>query len=308
LLATTLRPKPYSGFFRIKQWGCLKLDMPFIRYLCFGFLITATFWLTGCGVTQLLAFDNATPIPSSSPIIVPTIAPTPKPTGDWVQLQPGLEKRTIDFIKDGQHQETIYLLRLEPDNFQFGVAYEPQGLTLEAWQDQTGALLIINGGYYRQEGEIYFPNGLTIIDGIPMGSSFGDFGGMFAVSESGPKLRWLAQQPFNPNEPIIAALQSFPILVKPGGELGFPVEHDDNIATRRTAIAQDQLGRILFIVAPQGNLTLHQLSDFLTNAGLQIDIAINLDGGPSSGILLAEPSEKIPALSPLPIVITVSTQ
>ena len=134
---------------------------------------------------------------------------------------------------------------------------------------------------------------------------FGDFGGMFAVSEGGPELRWLAQQPYHPKESFIAALQSFPILVKPGGELGFSAKHEDNIAARRTAIAQDQLGRILFIVAPQGNLTLHQLSDFLTNAGLNIDIAINLDGGPSSGILLAEPSEKIPAISPLPIVITV---
>ena len=58
------------------------------------------------------------------------------------------------------------------------------------------------------------------------------------------------------------------------------------------------------MVAPPGSLTLHQLSAFLTGADLGIDIAINLDGGPSSGILLVEPDEVIPALSPLPIVIT----
>ena len=46
------------------------------------------------------------------------------------------------------------------------------------------------------------------------------------------------------------------MLVKPGGELGFPAEREDNVAARRTVIAQDQAGRILFIVAPRGYFTL----------------------------------------------------
>ena len=62
------------------------------------------------------------------------------------------------------------------------------------------------------------------------------------------------------------------------------------------------------MVAPQGNLTLHQLSAYLTTSDLQLHMALNLDGGPSSGILLAEPAEKIAAISPLPIVITVHTR
>jgi hypothetical protein len=220
-------------------------------------------------------------------------------------LQPGLERRTLEVTKDGQHLDTLYILRLEPTYFRFGVAYDPQGLTLEDWQAQTGALIVVNGGYFRLEEEIYFPNGLTIIAGVPMGSSYGDFGGMFAVTEVGPELRWPAQQPYDPNEGLQAALQSFPILVKPGGKLGFPAEYEDNITARRTIIAQDLAGRVLLMVAPQGNLTLHQISAFLTGGDLDLDIAINLDGGPSSGILLAEPAEKIPAISPLPIVITV---
>jgi hypothetical protein len=208
-------------------------------------------------------------------------------------------------MQDGGYLESLYILRLEPDHFQFGVAYDPVGLTLDDWQAQTGALIVVNGGYFRQEGEILIPNGLTVIDGIVMGGCYGDFGGMFAVSESGPALRWLAQQPYDPNKPILSALQSFPILVKPGGKLGFPAELEDNLQARRTLIAQDQKGRILLMVAPQGNLTLHQLSAYLTNADLDIDIAINLDGGPSSGILLADTDEVIPAIGPLPIVITV---
>jgi len=282
--------------------------MLFGRFRCLISLFAVIFWLTGCGAAQPLPTFTAAPTVTFTPAPLPTSTPTPETAGDWEQRQSGLEQRTIKIIQDGQHLESLYILRLDPDYFQFGVAYDPQGLTLDTWQHQTGALIVVNGGYFWQEGEKYYPNGLTVIEGIPMGDSFGDFGGMFAVSETGPELRWLAQQPYDPNESLLAALQSFPILVKPGGELGFPAEHEDHISARRTVIAQDQTGHILLMVAPQGNLTLHQLSVYLTNADLEIDIAINMDGGPSSGILLADPIEKIPAISPLPIVITVHTR
>ena len=54
------------------------------------------------------------------------------------------------------------------------------------------------------------------------------------------------------------------------------------------------------------SFTLHSLSAYLVQSDLDLDVALNLDGGPSSGMLLAEPFEVIPAYSPLPIVITVS--
>jgi hypothetical protein len=272
---------------------------------CFGLLITIILLLTGCEFAQPLSTVTSTPTATFTPTPPPTVTPTPENAAEWKQLQPGLEQRTIRLTNEGKYLESLYILRLEPAYFRFDVAYDPNGLRLDDWQAQTGALIVVNGGYFRQEEEQYIPNGLTVIDGIAMGTSYGDFGGMFAVTERGLELRWLAQQPYDPNETLQAALQSFPILVKPGGELGFPAEYEDNLPARRTVIAQDQAGRILLLVAPQGNLTLHQLSVSLTNADLKLDIAINLDGGPSSGILLGEPFERIPALSLLPIVITV---
>lgn len=262
------------------------------------------FFLTSCNYSQTFPTITPTPIPSLTAVPSPIITPTPGKF-DWSPIQPGLERRTLNLTADNKYLDSLYILRLEPEYFQFDVAYDPKGLTLEAWQAQTGALIVLNGGYFRLENESYLPNGLTVIKGVPMGSSYSDFGGMFAVTEMGPELRWLAHQPYDPNELLLAALQSFPILIKPGGKLGFPAQYEDNLAARRTVIAQDQEGRILLMVAPQGNLTLHQLSAYLTDSDLKLDIALNLDGGPSSGIILAEPSETIPALSPLPVVITV---
>lgn len=128
---------------------------------------------------------------------------------------------------------------------------------------------------------------------------------MLAITERWAGLRWLAQEPYLPGEPIPSGLQSFPVLVKPGGELGFAAESEDNVRARRTVIAQDREGRILFLIAPRGHFTLHQLSLSLTESDLDLDIAINLDGGPSSGMMIANPREVIPSQSLLPIVIAV---
>jgi hypothetical protein len=50
---------------------------------------------------------------------------------------------------------------------------------------------------------------------------------------------------------------------------------------------------------------LHQLSLYLTESDLKLDLAINLDGGGSTGILVANPREIIPPTRPIPFVILV---
>ena len=161
-------------------------------------------------------------------------------------------------------------------------------------REQTNALMVVNGGYYSVENERYFPDGLTIVNGEASGRSFGGFGGMLAINEDRAELRWLVQKPYNSYEPLQAALQSFPILVQPGGELGFGAERENHVSARRTVIGQDKDGRILFIVAPQGYFTLHQLSVYLTESDLNLDIAVNLDGGGSTGTIGGEPARNHP--------------
>jgi exopolysaccharide biosynthesis protein len=128
---------------------------------------------------------------------------------------------------------------------------------------------------------------------------------MLAIKDSGAELRWLVQKPYDPYEALHAALQSFPILVQPGGRLGFGAERENNVGARRTVIGQDKQGRILFIIAPQGYFTLHQMSLYLTASDLNLDVAVNLDGGGSTGILVANPPEVISSDRVLPFVVLV---
>jgi uncharacterized protein YigE (DUF2233 family) len=259
--------------------------------------------LLGC---QLLSMAGDSLIqPTASLMPTPTLAVSeavvpPAPDSGWVTLQPGLERRLI-YLEQAPARETLYLLRLDPATFRFDVAYQPgQPLSLAQWQAQTGALLVVNGGFFT---EANLATGLTIVDGQPSGTSYTSFGGMLAIGQAGPELRWLPQQPYDPAESLLAGLQSFPMLIRPGGLPGYPEE--DNLPARRTVIGQDRAGRILFLIANSGTLSLNQLGRYLADSDLDLDRALNLDGGASSGLLLADPADGVMAFSLLPAVITV---
>ena len=228
------------------------------------------------------------------------------PDTGWSMLQPGLERRVIQICSNQNQQvESVYIWRLDQKYLRLDVAYDKTPKSLETWQRETNALMVVNGGYYSVEDERYYPDGLTIVNGTTFGQSFNGYGGMLAIHDSWAELRWLVQKPYNSLESLQAALQSFPILVRPGGQLGFGPERENNVSARRTVIGQDKDGRILFVVAPQGYFTLHRLSVYLTESDLNLDIAINLDGGGSTGILVANPSELISSDRSLPFVILV---
>lgn len=245
-----------------------------------------------------------------SPAFPPTEYPTPAPTPDpndsgWVPMHPGLEQRVLEILVDNTQVDHLLMARIDPTRYHFEIEYNPElPLSLEEWQAQTSALVVVNGGYFRILDERYLPAGLLIVDGQVYGESYGDFAGMFLVTPSGPQIRWLTERPYNTGESILFALQSFPMLVKPGGSLGFAAEHEDSIQARRTVLGQDRAGRIIFLVASRSHFTLHQLSRYLVESDLDLEVAVNLDGGPSSGMVIAGSAESVSAYSTLPIVIT----
>ena len=252
--------------------------------------------------------SSLTPLPTATSTLKINDCDTLDSTGDtgWSLLRTGLERRVIQICDtQNKHVESFYIWRIDQKHFRMDVAYHETPQTLEDWQKETKALMVVNGGYYSVQNERYFPDGLTIVNGKATGDSFSGYGGMLAINGAGADLRWLVQKPYNSSERLQAALQSFPVLVEPGGRLGFGAERENNVPARRTVIGQDRDGRILLMVASQGYFTLHKLSVYLTESDLQLDIAVNLDGGGSTGIYMADPREIIPSSRPLPFVILV---
>lgn len=277
-----------------------------ISYILHSFLLLVLIGTYG----SVIYYLKAAPADPSIPALT-TPAPhdgtvESAPDTRWTQIQPGLERRAIEVYNDQkQPVESVHIWRLDQDHFRLDVAFAETPKSLESWQKETGAALVVNGGYFSYTNERFSPDGLAILNGRPHGQSFEGYGGMLAINGPRAELRWLVQKPYDPEEQLTAALQSFPILVQPGGQLGFGAERENHAAARRTVIAQDRQGRILFIVTPQGYFTLHRLSAYLTESDLDLDIAINLDGGGSTGILVANPQEIIPSKVLLPYVILV---
>jgi exopolysaccharide biosynthesis protein len=200
--------------------------------------------------------------------------------------------------------EHVTAVRLEPDAARFRVLYSPgEPQYVSAWAAETKALVVVNAGYFTPE---HYVTGLTISDRQVFGVPYGDFAGMFAVPEEGTaSVRWLRVSPYDPRERLREAVQSFPVLVKPGGIMGFPADADAGQTTRRTVVAQDRDGRILFLVAPNGHLGLHALAVWLVESDLDLHIALNLDGGPSSGLWMAD-GPLVDSLLPVPAVIAIA--
>ncbi len=227
--------------------------------------------------------------------------PTPQTDTDWQPLQQGLERRAIQILdENGRQTEKITLLRIDSSLFTFKIGYSPgQPKPLATWQEETGALIVVNGGFFTPE---FVATGLIVVDGQPSGSSYVGFGGMITMAESEVQVRSLLERPYQPTEIHDYALQAFPMLVL-NGEAAYQTTDFDR--ARRTAIGVDGNGRILLILASWGSFTLAEFSSYLAAADFGLVNALNLDGGTSTGLILAEPPESIPAFVAVPSVIII---
>jgi len=240
--------------------------------------------------------------------ILPNLAASSTPTdttsslNQWSQVAPGIEIRYEHWKSAGPDEDTVTISRFDLHRFQLSVGYQPsQPLSLAQWQKQTGAVAIFNGGYFDKHNQ---STGLTISNGESYGTSYSGFGGLLAVGEQGNViLRSLSQQPYDPStERLQQATESSPMLVVDGKRTQFEANAS---SSRRTVVALDTAGRLLFIVSPGGTFTLDELADVVSSSDLHLQIALNLDGGASTGMYVKTSSRSIgvDSVSTLPIVI-----
>ena len=286
---------------------CQSTSRPMIRLLCLALLLAS-----GCAVFLPSPTPTPTPMPSPTPWPTPTPVPTawPTPTPEppdtgWQPLQLGLEMRQVR-VETDEVAERLTIIRLDPAVVYFRVHYDPTTpRPVSGWAEQLQSLLVVNGGYFTPENETV---GLLVSEGRVWGTPYGEFAGMLAVTPGGQvSVRWLRDRPYDPGERLKEALQSFPVLVKPDGVMGFPADADDGRPARRSVVAQDRQARILIIVAPRGTLSLHELAGFLVGSDLDLDVALNLDGGFSTGLWLGAEGAtvEIDSLVPVPSVVSV---
>jgi uncharacterized protein YigE (DUF2233 family) len=268
--------------------------------------------LAGCGAADVAPPPRptraiATLLPTLAATNPTAAAPAPAPDTGWLPGRAGVELRRMQASLPDRPAVPLVVLRLDPAQVRLRVAYAPdQPRGLRSWFEQRRPLAAINGGFFTQE---YHATALLISDGMASGESYLGFGGMLASAPDGAvSLRALRDQPYDPSEPLDQALQSFPMLVFPGGEPA--ALEDDGRRARRSVVAIDRAGRLLLLISPTSDFSLRALAEWLSRSDLDVERALNLDGGSSTGLYLSDGAlqEATDSFGPLPIVLLVEAR
>lgn len=145
-----------------------------------------------------------------------------------------------------------------------------------------GALAIVNGGYFEAD---FKPSTWLKSGGAELSPRRAERkGGVLAVAGTRHYIGDLAGLSFEPE----LAVQSFPLIVEPGARPG--IHRDDGRRAARTVacVVAGQL-HLIVIAAPRGDgPTLYEADALLRKPapdGFGCNAALNLDGGPSSGVV-----------------------
>lgn len=259
--------------------------------------------------------QDSTPTPT--PTLQPTSTRTPGPTAtainlSWEPMAAGITHAEIPAIVPGTDAVSIVqAYRLDPKRVAFQVFYDPEvPHTIEEWMPITGAAIVVNGGFFATS---HAPMGRIVTNGQMFGAPL-DYGsdsigiaGLFAVIDDSAAIYALGRDSYNPRGMRFdQAIECYPVLLLPGGQPTFPVE--TNSIARRTVIAIDEDGMVLLLVSNVDLFSLHRLADWLSNSGLRLDTALNLDGGRSTGLGVAIPGHAalMNSYVPVPVVLAIN--
>ena len=225
--------------------------------------------------------------------------PTTDVTG-WETLDQGLAQRTLR--PSGDILTSLRTLRIDPTHYTFRAHYRPGApLTLTEWRDLLpDAVAIVNANFFDVNDRVV---GLLVSDGVAYGESYTQRGGTFAVQADGTVRIWSnALEPYR-GQPLQQAVQAFPMLMVNGEQ--YNRNRQQTARSRRTVIAQDDMGRVLLMTAGGFGIGLYDLAAYLPTTDIGLVDAFALDGGGSTMMYIGPADYTLGSLDPVPSVLAV---
>jgi exopolysaccharide biosynthesis protein len=240
-------------------------------------IIACCFALTACTQKDSVADNQAA---SESLLSVAQLLQIKK---EQPQLPTGLELEEYPIIINDIQHDVVVITKIEPDQYNFRIVEDrEQPKTIAEWQEQlSDEHIIINGSYFDEQNA---PTGGLIIDHELVGGALTNDGengytAALQIIDNQPQILHLPNQNLDTNSQF--ALQSFPTLIANGEGL---IKTDSHKRARRTVLAQDVHGKIIIITTKSRYFSLYEMMQYLLQSDLDIETAINLDGGPSTGL------------------------
>jgi Phosphodiester glycosidase len=197
---------------------------------------------------------------------------------DWKELQSGFEVAEMPVIAGLVEVDRFLLARIEPKKFRFEVLVAPAGYkNLDDWIKESKAALIINGSYFSRRGE---PDTPLKSRGLQLGpDTYQASHGIFTAKGMDVAVADLLKQPWQDRlRDAEHAMVSYPLLLAPDGSVR--VKSDRRWLANRTFVALDKQGRVVIATTKDAFFSLERLGSFLKDSPLDLNVALNLDGGP----------------------------
>lgn len=192
------------------------------------------------------------------------------------------------------------VLRVEVARAMLNVERPPDDSITALWERDSLAVAMVNGAYFEPDRS---PSGLVFTSGALL-APVGPRGGSGILTVEADRVAIVAIDArdggtYAPTPAVSLALQCGPRIVEAGGVAGIH-RHDGRYAARTVACVRDA-GRTLDLIAtwderePRRGPELHDLATILsgpspTGDGGPCEAALNLDGGPSTGVYVGVPS------------------
>jgi uncharacterized protein YigE (DUF2233 family) len=197
------------------------------------------------------------------------------------ELMPGLDYRLIELPGFGLK---VHAWSFDQAGFAFRMTMEktPQGSHVRDLIGPPPDVLAINGGFFERDRKgVLTPSGLVIMRGQETSpENAGAGSGIIYWGAGGVGIGY--RKTLTGHGLMAEAVQVGPVLVDPGGKVS--VSNSKHDRQNRSAACLTP-GRFA-IVAVDGGLSLYQLATLLAaprdQGGLGCDVALNLDGGPST--------------------------
>lgn len=259
-----------------------------------GLLTLLALLLSACQTRDaVLSLDPLPPTPTAD-------APTPPAVSQngWQELAPGLELHRS--LATGALFGQAFALRVDPQLYQFRAHYVPgEARTLDAWLEALpGVTAFINANFFNRDLSV---NGLLVADGVSHGQPWLTRGGTFLLREGRPVLQANPERPWRAGG-LRQAVQGFPMLVLDGQ----PAYGRSGAPARRSVVALDRSGRVLLLATSLLGPSLAGMAGWLASSDLEIDSALNLDGGGSTMFYVdADEPLRLPSLDAVPALLAV---
>ncbi|WP_141584013.1 phosphodiester glycosidase family protein [Actinomadura sp. WMMA1423] len=198
----------------------------------------------------------------------------------WRQVAGGFDVAELPVRVGGRPVDALLLSRIDPARYRFRVLSRPAGdREVGDWMSATGAAMVVNGSYFARDGS---PDTPVVSDGRRLGpTSYRATHGAFVVGGTGgARLADLAGTDWRrATEGASQAMVSYPMLLGADGRSRTGGQ-DERWLANRSFLGQDAAGRIIVGTTRDAYFSLHSLAAFLPRSGLDLRLALNLDGGP----------------------------